>query len=277
MNHFIKHLQIYLLGFILLIPSFSFADNVVPPPQAVQVSPEEFKELKKEEVKDSSGSLPVGSFNFSGGGGGREAAILIFAIVGTVVLISWVPYTAMLAYERFKKPENFKDYSLLNFQYNSFINFDGNNRNGDMSSLKYTFLTQRLNQNKNSSGFKSKKLGLNFEIGHYSFKYSDRAKNISIPYNSNYWLIGPSIIFGAIKEKVNSTFLKFDLQAGTSFERDVNLILKFDISLNYKFRNEIFLGAGVGDTFLNGQKGQGIVSHLNDLSVHWLASVGMIF
>lgn len=280
-KYFLEYIQISLLSIVLLLPSFSYADEVAIsqqiPAGAVQVTPEEFKELKKEEVKNAAGTSVAPSSNPSWFYGGGEVSILIIAVVGTVILIAWVPYTVFLAYERLKKPESFKDYSLLNFQFNSFINIDEYNVSGEMNSLKYTFLTQRLSENNNSSVKKNKKLGLNIEIGHYSFRYLDKTNNTRTPYNSAYWLIGPSVIFGSLREKMSSTFLKFDLQAGTSFKRDVKLILKFDITLNHKFKNEFFIGGGFGDTFLNGKAGKGIASHLSDLSVHWLLSAGMVF
>lgn len=280
-KYFLEYIHISLLSIVLLLSTFSYADEVAMPSPlpngAVQVTPEEFKELKKEEVKNSAGTPVAPSSNVSWFYGGGEVSILIIAVVGTVILIAWVPYTVFLAYERLKRPESFKDYSLLNFQFNSFINIDEYNVSGEMNSLKYTFLTQRLSENNNSSVKKNKKLGLNFEIGHYSFRYLDKANNTRTPYNSAYWLIGPSVIFGSLREKMSSIFLKFDLQAGTSFKRDVKLILKFDITLNHKFKNEFFIGGGFGDTFLNGKAGKGIASHLSDLSVHWLLSAGMVF
>lgn len=59
MIYFVRNIYFYLLSIILVLPCFSFSDEVKPPSQmpigTVQVTPEEFKELKKEEIKDFSG------------------------------------------------------------------------------------------------------------------------------------------------------------------------------------------------------------------------------
>lgn len=279
-DYFVKFIHVSLLSFVLLLPTFSYADEVAMPlplpAGAVQVTPEEFKELKKEEVSKPTSTVPSGSFNFSGGGGG-DGAIVIFAIVGTIILIAWVPYVAVLLYRGFKHPEEYKYRSLVNIQYNRLFKSTSIHREGYLTSIKYTpmFSDNPLSQDRETS--KTKNYGLNIEIGKYHFNDYDESTNVKQDYDSYYWALGPSFIFGNLKNIHHSLFSKFDLLAGTSFKSDVKLILRADISLNYVVKDGLFFGVGIGGSYLNGQKGKGIISHSSDLSQQWFLNFGVLF
>lgn len=282
MLNFFKILQINLLSIILILPSVSFCDEVKEvnevqlPPNAVQVTPEEFKELKKEEVSKPSGTTPSGSFTYYGGGGG-DGAILIFAIVGTIVLIAWVPYIVVLLYRGLRHPEKYKYHSLVNIQYNRLTKSSYIHREGYMAAFKYTPYISDNPSNQNPKPGKPKNYGLNFEIGKYHFNDFDELLKAKQKYDSYYWLLGPSMIFGNLEKTNRLLFGKIDFLAGTSFKRDVNLILRADISINYVVKNGLLFGLGVGGSYLNGQKGQGIISHSSDLTQHWFFTSGFLF
>ncbi len=269
-----KLIHIFLLSTFLITQSFATETQTSLPAQAVQVTPEEFKDLKKDEVKPgearkSQTELPGPiDFLFRGGGGGngKDAAILIFAVVGTVVLVAWIPYTALLVYRAIKKPENFKVHSLLEAQ---FIYLSPAERKGFIGAIQYTpFLIEK-------SSAKKSNYGLNFEIGNYHFK--DSGDLASVKYNSFYWLIGPSIVFGNLDAPGKAVFAKLDLMAGTSFSRDVKLMLKADISFQFIPVKKFFYGVGFGADYMDGQKGKGIVTHIDNLKAHFLLTTGVRF
>ncbi len=67
-----------------------------------------------------------------------------------------------------------------------------------------------------------------------------------------------------------------DLLAGSSFEKDIGLILRGDLSGNLVI-GKSFIGAGFGALYIDGKKSRGIVYHLKDLAVHGLFSFGYLF
>lgn len=122
--------------------------------------------------------------------------------------------------------------------------------------------------------------GLNFEIGWYHFNDYDDSKNIKQGYDSYYWLLGPSFIFGNLDllgKVKHFYFLKLDMVAGTSFKRDVGFILRSDMALTYVFDNGFYGGLGLGGSYLSGQSGKAIIHYSSDTSIHFLIKTGVFF
>lgn len=255
-----KLVNFIFLFFSLMLTNLSFANDIpCTNSSAVQVSPEEFQRLKREEVAEPTADI-IPHINVSGSSG-SDAAILIFAIVGTVMLVAWVPYAAILTVRAISKPECFDKLHMISADFNFLTG--NNSRKGNASDLQYSIFL------KEKDSYAAKKMGFNFNLGRYRFKDSENSTYVK--YDSYYWLVGPSILFG-------DTFgLKLDLLAGTAFHRDVNLILKGGFKFFFKFPNNMFAGLGFGADYINGQKGKGLFTHTNDLSTHILGTFGFFF
>lgn len=274
-------IQSVFLSFILLfitVTQDSWAQAISVPPNGVQVTPEEFKDLKKEEIK------PSKSLNFviiPSSGGGRDVAIVIFAVVGIVVVAAWIPYTALLAYRALKNPEQYKFTSILSASVMN-IDKDGEifkSRKGLMSSLRWTPIsTLKKSEEEIKINPYDTFFGFNFELGYYDFHDEMKQAGVRQDYHSPYWLVGPSLVLGdfMLLKKI-PVFLRMDLLAGTSFHQDVDLITKADMSLNFVIGKANFIGFGVTGFYLYGREGKGIIDHVSDLSTQFAFITGYRF
>lgn len=274
-------IQSVFLSFILLFITTThdcWAQAASIPANGVQVTPEEFKELKKEEIKPTNSSNLV---IIPHSGGGKDVAIVIFAIVGVVAVVAWIPYTALLAYRSFKNPELYKFTSILSA---SVMNVDRGgekfqNRKGLMSSLRWTPISAlKKNEEEIKKNPYDKFFGFNFELGYYDFHDEMKQAGVRQDYHSPYWLVGPSLVFGDFMLfKTIPLFLRMDLVAGTSFHQDVDLITKADMSLNFLIGKGAFIGFGVTGFYLYGREGKGIIDHVSDLSTQFAFTTGYRF
>jgi len=240
--------------------------KVLPETQGpVQVTPEDYNNLKAHEI-ESSGLQP--SLNLmTSGGNSEDTAIMIFAVTGTVMLFMWIPYAALLTYRAIKKPECFDYHSLISADFNYLTNNES--RSGTTMSLQYSYF---LREKFDTDG---KEFGFNFELGRYHFKDKEDAQLVN--YTNNYWLAGPSILFGTLIRGALIPAFKIDLLAGTSFHSEVKLMLKADLKAMLIFPNQILAGIGGGADYIKGQRGRGILTHVNDLSTHILLTIGYFF
>lgn len=285
----LKSFQILFLSLSLVMSGYSFATDI--PPGAVQVSPEEMRELKKkadeekekekaarevQQAEDDHLDLPlhVGA-HVSSGTNSNEMAILIFAVVGTIVVFAWIPYAVLLVYRGIKHPENYKFRSMLTAQYNRFLDSGDVERVGNMSGLRYTTFIE--NRQMAGLGLKQKRFyGINAEVGNYHFNDIDEITNRRIGYDSRYWLLGPVFIYGDMRD-AEAFFFRTDFLAGSSFKRDVDLILRAELTLNFKFPSGMVTGFGFGGNYLQGENGRGVIKYADELSTHWLFNLGYLF
>lgn len=286
-----SRIQSVFLSFILLFitttqNSWAEIDSITPPPGAIQVTPEEFQALKKDEVQDpkkeSSNNL-AGEFARGGlNGGGGDAAVVIFAIVGAVMLIAWIPYVALLTYRGIKNPELYKFNYLFSTQFMNVEERDDlkQRRLGEMYSVRFTSIaSHKREEPRQSNDPLDKNYGLNFEVGYYNFYDQIKGNGQKLKYHGPYWLIGPSFILGNLNEMDQAfpLFFKVDLTAGTSFHQEIDLILRGELTINLQTERGFFIGAGVSGLYLYGREGKGIISHVSDLSVQGVMTTGWIF
>jgi hypothetical protein len=249
-----------------------------PPEKAVEVTPEELKELKDKELLQTPEQVSTGpdfsafiAGNLSSSKG--DGAILVFAIVGAVVIVAWIPYVVLLALRAAKNPQYFDFHQMLSSQITplSETGSDTQTRSGVMSSLKYTALSSKKSS-------PNANFGLNFETGYYNFHDRLNSNGHKQYYHSPYWQIGPSIIFGKLNRYSSIPFLfRIDLTAGTSFHQDVDLILKSELSVIYRHESGIFAGLGLAALYLYGREGKGILSHVADVTLQPTLSLGINF
>lgn len=187
--------------------------------------------------------------------GGDEAAMIIFAVVGLVVIVAWIPYLPVLIHDMVANDDkNLKVHHMISAQWNPLISEVP--RNGSLAGLRYSFFEDRKDLNSNL------KMGFALESGYYLIKERER-------YEGGYWLVGPSIAVGAIES--DSLMVKIDLMGGSSFDSDLGLISRAELSMNWLFHSKLSLGVSLGGLYMN------VKESSDDLSFVTGINTGVVF
>lgn len=247
------------------------------PEEAAKKKQEEEEEKKKAEpqpeIDPEPRSSDVGVFghlNF-GNMGDSETALIFFALVGAVVVIAWVPYFPVLLYQSISGEKDLTRIHQFSFQH-LLTNSGGNDslRRGSLTGGRYSLFLKDNNADDLLT------LGLSVEGGYYSLR--ERNQTASRRLLGGYWLLGPSILMGAHEGGVFPYFAKLDLLAGTSFDSDLGLISRADLTLgSYLFGSNMSVGLGIGGLYLHAKEGQGIFSDGRELGLLFTGSVGYSF
>lgn len=278
-----KHFLGMLLSGVLLCQSLqaSATSNILP---IKQVSPEEFssilehvkaqkvivvqanvkkderdekeKEHKAESEETSTSfldSVDLSTNVLANSSSGDEAALIIFAVIGLVVIVAWIPYLPVLIHDIIKGDENLKIHQLLTTQWNPFL---GTHRSGGLLGLRYSFFEERLDKDQ------TLKMGFAVESGHYVAKEKFR-------FEGAYWLAGPSIVIGDYD--TDSLFGKIDLMGGTSFDSDLGLVSRAEFSINWLDESGLLVGLSVGGLYLKAR------DSFDNLGIIYGANTGFAF
>jgi hypothetical protein len=234
-----------------------------------QSEQEEDKEKKKEKRQSTEENIDFSPhFNVfhSFGSDSSGNAMIVFAVVGLVMVVAWLPYFPIFLYKSIKDKEGFDQHHLVSLNYVLSGKY-GNQSEGE--EFRYgSFLSGRYSyfvKEKDTDPWVT--LGLGAEAGYFRFKDRNRGLNKVQQSEGAYWLIGPSMLFGDLEESVNPFFAKLDLLAGTSFDSDLGLVSRAEFSVNGKIYQGLSLGLGVGALYIKLKNNQGIVSRSNDLSL----------
>ncbi len=184
---------------------------------------------------------------------GDEAALIIFAVIGLVVIVAWIPYLPVLIHDIIKGDENLKIHQLLTTQWNPFL---VTHRSGGLLGLRYSFLEERLDKDQ------TLKMGFAVESGHYLVKENKRFEGV-------YWLAGPSIVIGDYD--TDSLFGKIDLMGGTSFDSDLGLVSRAEFSINWLGQSGLLFGLSVGGLYLKAR------DSFDNLGIIYGANTGFAF
>lgn len=238
---------------------------------------EEVKKVVKEEAINSPIALkPHSNISFSTAGNlNSDTALLVFAVVGLIVVIMWVPYFPILAYKAISGRENMKMVNHLSFEITPIENnLNNQSLSGSLISLRHSLYI------KDESSKDFTLLGLSTELGHYDFdeydSYYANHKNM----NGEYVLIGPSLLINGsldLDSDKFQTFGKIDLMGGTSFDGNLGLISKAELSLMGKFYKNLTAGIGIGALYLNVKRERGLATNVNDLSLFYSGKTGYLF
>jgi hypothetical protein len=231
-------------------------------------NPEKAVKKKVDEEAASNQASPIVDFShLSDTSRTGEAALVVFAVVGLVVTIAWLPYFPILAYEAITDKENVQPFQHLSLTWSPLLGKMDSLANetkkdspssGALTGLRYNLYGERIDD----PGMM--KLGLGLELGHYSFLEE-----------GSYWLLGPSLLFGDMEAK--SFFSKIDLFLGSSFDSDLGLVSRVDLSLNYAFLSKFTVGLGLGTLYLDIKENRGVVSGTNRLGFLLNANLGYAF
>ncbi|MCM2349013.1 MAG: hypothetical protein NDI69_03265 [Bacteriovoracaceae bacterium] len=107
--------------------------------------------------------------------------------------------------------------------------------NGSLTGLRYSLFEDRKDMERNL------KMGFALESGYYLVKELER-------YEGGYWLAGPSIAVGEIEP--DSLMVKIDLMGGSSFDSDLGLISRAELSMNWLFHSKLSLGLSLGGLYM---------------------------
>lgn len=243
----IRQFQIFSL-LILLIFSSSYANT------------HKTEEKKKEEVMETTPDVLdaadfATSFNTSGS---NEAALVAFAVTGLIVAVAWVPYFPLLAYRAMtEKEDKMKFDQLVSINWNPLFE-----KEGSLNSARYSLYLDEQNPDDIAD------LGFSVESGYYLTKQTGRKEG-------GYWLIGPSMLLGTMKK--SGPFGRLDLMGGSSFDSEVGLVSKAELSGNWAFSSGFTMGVSLGGLYFDIKENRGIVSSGDDLSFILGANAGFAF
>lgn len=222
----------------------------------VQVDPQKKAEHEDEGFSDDFLNRADATVNtLAHSNGGDEAAMIIFAVVGLVVIVAWIPYLPVLIHDMVANDDkNLKVHHMISAQWNPFTSDVP--RNGSLAGFRYSFFEDRKDLERNL------KMGFALESGYYLIKERER-------YEGGYWLAGPSIAVGAIES--DSLMVKIDLMGGSSFDSDLGLISRAELSMNWLFHSKLSLGVSVGGLYMN------VKESSDDLSFVTGINTGVVF
>lgn len=194
------------------------------------------------------------------------SAMIVFAVIGLVMVVAWLPYFPVFLYKSIKDKEKYERHHLVSLNYLLSGKYGNQNeqeefRYGSFLSARYSYFLKE----KATDPWIT--LGLGAETGYYRFKDRNQEPIKVRQTEGVYWLIGPSMLLGDLEETANPFFAKLDLLAGTSFDSELGLVSRAEFSINGKIFQGLSLGLGVGALYIKLNDNQGIVSRSNDLSL----------
>ena len=222
------------------------------------IDPEEKKECEERKLEGISTQASVSTHN-------KDAAIIVFAIVGTVMIAVWIPYLAYLGYKLATKPEEVGVIHMLGANVVGMAkvgNAEGQASGGSFASTRYSFLM-------NSRREPNLAAGISAEVGYYSLTITE-SDSSKVEQLGSYWLAGPTVNFTLLPQ----FFLKLDLLAGRSFDSQLELFTKADISANLSL-NDWIIGVGVSGLYFNIREQEGLLNRHSNASLGFSGSLGL--
>ena len=244
-------LQVILIFILIMTPAYAVENEIA-------------KLDKKEEKRNErvySADPFFDSFDVAtsiGGSSNDEAALIFLAVTGVFAAILWVPYFPLLAYKAITdKNDQIKVRQLATVQWSPLFE-----KNGSLNGARYSLYLDEQNEDS------LMELGMAFEAGYYLTKESIRREG-------GYWLLGPSMLFGSLEHA--GVFGRLDLTAGSSFDADVGLITKAELSGNYLFNSGFTLGVSLGGLFFDVRENRGLATTSDDVALILGANAGFAF
>ncbi len=228
------------------------------------------KKVEEEEEKRKSSpdhaSFPTfqgsGHSSFGSMNSADEAAAIVFAVIGLVAVIAWIGYFPEMAYEAIKHGGtryNFPQQVSLET-----VVMEGNKtlREGYLSGITYNAFLEE----KKDPFFQT---GVGSEIGYFNLHERKGAKKRS---EGGFWLFGPSIRIGE-KEKGH---LRLDLLAGSSFDRDLGVLTKAQVAMDF-YEGDYIIGLHFGALYAHLKSNKGIAEDITNTGLILGASFGRKF
>jgi hypothetical protein len=207
-----------------------------------QIDPKKEKEKKKGTQSGQGSPDVLDAIDFStqsfSGSTSEEAALVMFALVGLVIIVAWIPYVPMLLY---KGVEEKKFDHLVQLNWNPVIGHNRGDKHGSMTGLNYGFYLEDSH------------IGLSLESGYYRLNQNE----------GSYWLSGPSIVFGDMKPE--TLFGRVDLMAGSSFDANLGLMSRAEFSGNFISKSGYTFGASIGGLYLKHHEEDPLIGQTHQL------------
>lgn len=244
-----------------------YSESLMAFPVSRQVSPDEINQVinsgkatkvryylvaqnsqkNEEEKKDRKETSPGPDFidaidvsTHATGSSSEEFALVMFAVVGLVLIVAWIPYVPMLIYEGSRG----KDFDhLVQLNWNPVIGNDQRDKHGFMNGLNYGFYLEESH------------IGLSLESGYYNIGGN----------NGAYWMAGPSVVFGELKPE--TLFGRVDLLAGTSFDPNLGLMSRAEFSGNWMTKDNFTFGVSIGGLLLNHREEDPLAGRTGQLGI----------
>lgn len=248
-------LQVLLIFFLIFKPIYVIAED-----DREQKKTEEKTNRKSDErIYDIDPLIDTADIASSvNASGSDEAALIFLAVTGVFAAILWVPYFPLLAYKAIQnKDDKIKIRHLATLQWTPIFE-----QEGSLNGARYSLYLDEQNEEK------FMELGMAFESGYYLVKEPNRREG-------GYWLLGPSMLFGNMDHA--GLFGRLDLTAGSSFDADVGLVTKAELSGNWLFDSGFTLGVSMGGLFFDVNENRGIATTNDDLSFILGANAGFAF
>jgi hypothetical protein len=199
-----------------------------------------------------------------------DSAIVVFAIIGVVVIIAWLPYAITYLYDLGDSDSQYCPWYRLSFKNKSITNTGPNidvERDAVFSSVQLGVAS--LNEDYPF-------LGLITEVGNHRIK--DKLLGVITEYNGSYFMAGPSVSLG----KPNGDVITLDLMGGFSDHRSVALLgeASFNWNINiYKKATDFSptINLGFGANYLNIKENEGIIKNINKYSLFLGVGIGVNF
>jgi len=167
------------------------------------------------------------------GANSRDAALIVFAVIGIVVLIIWIPYTIRYLYKYFRDGEG-SGWMTLSFSHLNLKKTEQTphpiERNGVLNGLNMLL----------AMGDEATHMGLALEGGQYTLHDLNTNTRVVTKSEDKYLMGGPSILYG-FKEFNGS----LDIMGGKGFGNTTGLMSKASLGLNFTF-SKIYLGLQLG-------------------------------
>lgn len=219
--------------------------------------------LKKESTPNNNAEGLSNTINaLSKSGSSKDSALIVFAVIGVVVLIVWIPYTLKYIYNWIKGDDvsgRWQVETVYTRMFKSDIG-QGISRSGNLYGARLTL----------SMGDEiGSQMGLVVEGGRHSI--TDKAATWSSSNDGSYIMGGPAIYWG-FKEM----FLGLELTGGTSDLARVGLMSKANGALQFSISHFTF-GLDLGAMYTRIKEFRGLTSNIDSFQFFLSTAVGVQF
>lgn len=248
----LNHALITILSIVYILhPTTAQASSCPKKFSAHQISEKEMKKIMKDAETNPNIHINTNvnlNMNMSGS---KEDAILVFAIVGLIVVMAWIPYAIKYLYD-LGNGDDYCPWYRLSFRHKQIMDSSkdfGSKRESTFSGVQLGIASLK----RDYSG-----LGLAFEVGGHKIK--DTIDNNQKTYSGTYFLMGPSIAIGEPDTQVYSV----DLLGGSSTDSNIEFLAEaafnWNINLNPHAREVApTINLSFGASYIGLEQDEGIV------------------
>ncbi len=238
-------------------------------PKSRQISEADMQRILKDAKQNP--EIQVQRFNFSGNTNlsipdSSEGAVVVFAIIGVIVVIAWIPYALMYLYDLQKDRATYCPWYHTSVRYKE-IKSSGPELNVKREA-SFTSINVGIASLKDEYSF----FGLGLELGHHEIK--DSLDSGSEVYSGEYFMLGPRVSLGKpFRDNITLSLLGgSSTHSNISFMAETNL--GWSINLNRAAKKYApTINLNLGANYLDIKETEGIIKNINKYALY----VGMGF